>query len=154
VSAPVTPSSSARPFPTRGHASAATASSSDNTSHAHDPSYYQKLTNLFPAEALVLYGTGVALFGGATAFVVLAGLVVLLLLRLLASQPAQGGTPEWIAVITAAASYLLWATATDPQWLSFITSPDETLRREAAFLGAALVVVAPLIVGGRSAPKA
>jgi hypothetical protein len=117
-----------------------------------DPGYYQKLTNLFPAEALALYGTGVALFGGATPFVVIAALIVLLLLRLFASQPAEGGPPEWLAVAVAASSYLLWVTATDPGWLSFATTPGEDLRRGAAFLGAALVVIAPMLVKTQASP--
>ena len=149
-----------RPFDARSATVAAGASSKAlpkggaTGAAAGDPSYYQKLTNLFPAEALALYGTGVALFGGATPFVVLAALGVLLLLRIFASQPTEGGPPEWIAVLVAAVSYLLWATATDPAWLAWIAAPDENLRRGAAFLGAALVVVAPLLVRTKLVPQA
>lgn len=111
-----------------------------------DANYYQKLTNLFPAEALALYGTGVALFGGATPFVVLAVFGVLLALRIFATQPPKGGAPQWVAVLVAAVSFLLWATATDPAWLVWATHPTEDLRRGAAFLGAALVILAPVLV--------
>lgn len=115
---------------------------------AGDPDYYRKLTNLFPAEALALYGTGVALYGAGTWPVVLVTLAVLLLLRLVATQPRGGGRPQPVAVAVAAVSFLLWATATDPTWLIQIlhTGAPDAIRHSAAFGGAALVVVAPLVV--------
>lgn len=115
-----------------------------------DPNYYQKLTNLFPAEALALYGTGVALFSGANAFVVIVALVVLLVLRWFANEPAGGGETHVMAVAIAAFSFLLWATASDPSWLDPILhlakEQADLLRRGAAFVGAAVVLLAPLVV--------
>jgi hypothetical protein len=115
-----------------------------------DPNYYQKLTNLFPAEGLALYGTGVALYSGANAIVVLGTLAVLVVLRWSAYGSDGGGGPRWRAVLVAVASFLLWATATDPGWLRSFTalSPElaEHIRQGAAFLGAAAVLLAPLAV--------
>lgn len=118
-----------------------------------DPNYYQRLTGLFPAEALALYGTGVALFGGANLFVVLVALVVLLILRYVATQPSGGGAPDWLAIGVAVLSYLLWSVASDPAWLAdLLTASDEAtrllavnLQKGAAFIGAAVVVLAPLV---------
>lgn len=119
-----------------------------------DPNYYQRLTGLFPAEALALYGTGVALFGGANLFVVLVALVVLLILRYIATQPSGGGAPDWLAIGVAVLSYLLWSVASDPEWLAgLLTATEEAakllalnLQKGAAFIGAAVVVLAPLVV--------
>lgn len=116
-----------------------------------DPNYYQRLTNLFPAEGLALYGTGVALYLGANAFVVLCALVVLAVLRWVGyGSGGDGQGSRTVAVAIAVASFRLWATATDPKWLAaFMTLTKESaedIRRGAAFAGAAAVLVAPLIV--------
>lgn len=118
-----------------------------------DPNYYQKLTNLFPAEALALYGAGVALFGSSTLLIVAVVLAVLLALRTLATQPATGGSAQPIPVAVAAISFVLWATATDPHWLEgpWFTgwtglTELEYLRKCAAFLGGAVAALAPLFV--------
>jgi hypothetical protein len=113
--------------------------------------YYQKLTNLFPAEGLALYGTGVALYSGANALVVLVSLAVLGVLRWVA-YGAGGGDQgaRVLAVAAAGVSFLLWATATDPKWLAaFLTVSDtasEQIRHGAAFAGAAAVLLIPLVV--------
>lgn len=116
-----------------------------------DPNYYQKLTNLFPAEGLALYGTGVALYSGANAIVVIGTLVVLGVLRWVAyGANADDTASRSLAVAIAAASFLLWATAADPKWLeAFVTLTKdnaEQTRRGTAFAGAAAVLLAPLIV--------
>ncbi|KQN25374.1 hypothetical protein ASE86_03795 [Sphingomonas sp. Leaf33] len=119
-----------------------------------DPNYYQKLTNLFPAEALAIYGTGVGLYGRATLFVVVVGLAILVILRWFATQPSRGGPPQIVALAVAALSYLFWVTATDPGWLAdmMTVSDPEIVRRTATFIGAAFVVVAPLIVRPSAQP--
>lgn len=114
-----------------------------------DPNYYQKLTNLFPAEALAIYGSGTAIFGSANFVVVAVGLVILLVLRSLATQTAAGTRPDWRGVAVAAASYLLWATANDANWLTLLDSrlvaKVAEFRKYAAFFGAALVFLAPVL---------
>src|SRR5947209_3019987 len=69
-----------------------------------DANYYNKLITLFPAEALTLYGTGVAVFGRSTLAALVVCLVVLVLLRSVATQPQQGGPPHYEAVVVAAIS--------------------------------------------------
>jgi hypothetical protein len=137
------------------------------SSAERDPNYYQKLVNLFPAEAVSLYGTGAAIFGLASLPVILICLLVLVVLRLFATQPEQGGPPQTIAVAVAAISFLLWATALDPQWLSWAigTLPANAsaaqvkqhaavvsdIKKYAAFIGAAWVFVAPLLIRPKAA---
>lgn len=132
-----------------------------------DPNYYNKLITLFPAEALTLYGTGVAIFGGAGAgrsafYVIILCLVVLLLVRWKANQPktTTGGTDR-SAVSVAVISFMLWATATDPSWIGeapkfFSVIPGtydaDLIRKWAAFLGAAFVFVAPNFVEAKETP--
>ena len=116
---------------------------------ADDPNYYQKLTTLFPAEALAIYGTGTAIFGTANVVVVAVGLVVLLTLRIVANQEASGPKVDWRAVVVAVVSYLLWATANDAHWLASIVHPASNgateVRHYAALFGAALVFLAPVL---------
>lgn len=123
-----------------------------------DPNYYQKLTNLFPAEALAIYGSGVAIFGSANFVVVAVGLIILLVLRTLATQNAAGTRPDWRAVAVAAASYLLWATANDANWLTILDSrliaKVAVCRKYAAFFGAALVFLAPVLAPEPATAKA
>ena len=114
-----------------------------------DANYYNKLITLFPAEALTLYGTGVAVFGRSTLAALLVCLVVLVLLRSVATEPQQGGRPHYEAVIVAAISFVLWTTATDPAWLADarIKNVDFTeVRKWAAFLGGAFVLLAPAFI--------
>ncbi|HEX6741685.1 MAG TPA: hypothetical protein VF079_07830 [Sphingomicrobium sp.] len=136
-----------------------------------DPNYYNKLITLFPAEALTLYGTGVAIFGAAPGshtrspfYMIAICLVVLVFLRMVANQPKDPTQrpPVWRvwsntdlpAVIVAVISFLLWATATDPNWLDgapkglqlFGKFDGTFIRQWAAFLGAAFVLVAPNFV--------
>lgn len=127
-----------------------------------DPNYYQKLINLFPAEAVSLYGTGTAIFGFASLGVIIVCLIVLVVLRVFATQPEGGGQPQWIPVAVAVVSFLFWATALDPNWLTWAIgrlpptpTPDQVrehaaqlaeIKKWAAFAGAALVFVAPLLV--------
>lgn len=114
-----------------------------------DAGYYQKLTNLFPAEALAIYGTGTAIFGAANPVVIAVGLLILFVLRTVANQSPSGAATDWRAVGVAVVSYLLWATATDAGWLAaFDARLEPTLnevRKYAAFFGAALVFVAPVL---------
>ncbi|HVU36125.1 MAG TPA: hypothetical protein VHE61_21970 [Opitutaceae bacterium] len=114
-----------------------------------DASYYNKLITLFPAEALTLYGTGVAVFGRSTLAALLVCLAVLVLLRSVATEPPQGGRPHFEAVIVAAVSFVLWTTATDPAWIvdTRIRNLDlAEVRKWAAFLGGAFVLLAPVFI--------
>jgi hypothetical protein len=131
-----------------------------------DSNYYNKLITLFPAEALTLYGTGLAIFGamaGPSAFwVILVCLIVLLAVRWKANQPTttEGGTDR-PAVAVAIISFVLWATATDPSWIgaapkSLRVIPGvydgDLIRKWAAFLGAAFVFIAPAFVEPKDTP--
>jgi hypothetical protein len=113
----------------------------------NDPGYYQKLTNLFPAEALALYGTGKAIFSDANLAVVLVGLIVLFVLRVTANTAK--GHLDWRSVGVAVASYLLWVTANDAGWIGGIHALSveqlAQMRKYAALLGAALVFLAPVL---------
>ena len=114
-----------------------------------DASYYNKLITLFPAEALTLYGTGVAVFGRSTLAALIVCLLVLILLRSVATEPQQGGHPHYEAVIVAAISFILWTTATDPGWIvdTRIRNLDlQEVRKWAAFLGGAFVLLAPAFI--------
>jgi hypothetical protein len=114
-----------------------------------DASYYNKLITLFPAEALTLYGTGVAVFGRSTLAALVVCLAVLVLLRSVATEPQQGGRPHYEAVIVAAISFLLWTTATDPAWIvdTRLKNLDlQEVRKWAAFLGGAFVLLAPAFI--------
>lgn len=114
-----------------------------------DANYYNKLITLFPAEALTVYGTAVAVFGRSTFGTVMLCLLVLGILRWIATKPKDGGSPHYRAVAVAAVSFLLWTTATDPSWLTDwpfrIVDVDQT-QKWAAVLGAAFVLLAPKIV--------
>jgi hypothetical protein len=114
-----------------------------------DANYYNKLITLFPAEALTLYGTGVAVFGRSTLAALVVCLVVLVVLRSVATQPQQGGSPHYEAVGVAAISFLLWTTATDPAWIGDMKLQNLDLtevRKWAAFLGGAFVLLAPALI--------
>lgn len=114
-----------------------------------DANYYNKLITLFPAEALTIYGTGVAVFGRSTLAALIVCLVVLVLLRSVATQPQDGGRPHFQAVIVSVISFLLWTTATDPGWIedARLRNVDiAEIRKWAAFLGAAFVLLAPAFV--------
>jgi hypothetical protein len=114
-----------------------------------DANYYNKLITLFPAEALTLYGTGVAVFGRSTLGALLVCLAVLVLLRSVATEPQQGGRPHYQAVIVAAISFVLWTTATDPGWLADARLKNldfPEVRKWAAFLGGAFVLLAPAFI--------
>ena len=114
-----------------------------------DANYYNKLITLFPAEALTLYGTGVAVFGRSTFGALVACLAVLIILRWIATMPKTGGPPHVPAVVVAVASFLLWTTATDPDWLidwPFWQVDAFETQKWAAFLGAAFVLLAPILV--------
>jgi hypothetical protein len=114
-----------------------------------DASYYNKLITLFPAEALTLYGTGVAVFVRSTLAALVVCLVVLVLLRSVATEPQQGGRPHYEAVIVAAISFILWTTATDPGWMvdARLKNLDlQEVRKWAAFLGGAFVLLAPVFI--------
>ena len=131
---------------------------SSRATKSGDPNYYQKLTNLFPAEALAIYGTGSAIFGGANLVVVAVGLIILLVLRTVATQTDAGTGADWRAVAVATASYLLWATANDAHWLASLDTglaPDVAdIRKYAAFFGAALVLLAPVLAPEPAGAKA
>jgi len=121
-----------------------------NQAGGGDANYYNKLITLFPAEALTLYGTGVAVFGRSTLAALLVCLAVLIVLRSIATQPATGGSPHIPAVVVAVVSFLLWTTATDPAWLGGLNLKGLSLddaRKWAAFLGAAFVFLAPALIG-------
>jgi hypothetical protein len=113
-----------------------------------DSNYYNKLITLFPAEALTLYGTGVAVFGRSTLAALIVCLIVLVLLRSVATQPPQGGQPHYEAVGVAAVSFLLWTTATDADWIHDLNKSLDLsdVRKWAAFLGAAFVLLAPAFI--------
>ena len=122
-----------------------------------DPTYFQKLVNLFPAEAVTLYGTGVAIFAGANIGVILVCLAILLVLRYFATQPTGGGTPHYVAMAVAAIAFLLWATALDAGWMEPLLgsrTPEELtdVSKWASFLGAAFVFLAPFLLQPRPAP--
>ncbi|NIJ22034.1 hypothetical protein FHS95_003745 [Sphingomonas naasensis] len=120
-----------------------------------DPTVYNKLITLFPAEALTLYGSGLAIFpnGAVKKLVVLIVCVVLLFFvrrlantsRPVANEPTNlDAAAVWVAVT----AFLLWATATDAEWLfgfydlTGFGLPEraEVVRQWAAFLGAAFVL--------------
>ena len=114
-----------------------------------EANYYNKLITLFPAEALTLYGTGVAVFGRSTLAALVVCLIVLVLLRTVATQPQQGGQPHYEAVLVAAISFVLWTTATDPQWIADANLKNldlAAIRKWAAFLGGAFVLLAPAFI--------
>ena len=118
------------------------------TSGGGGPNYYNKLITLFPAEALTLYGAGVAVFGRSTLAATIVCLIVLVLLRAVATQPQQGGQPHYEAVVVAAISFLLWTTATDPRWITDtkLNLDADEVRKWAAYLGAAFVLIAPALI--------
>ena len=126
------------------------------TTETQDPSYFQKLVNLFPAEAVTLYGTGVAIFTNPGIGVIIVCLVVLVGLRLYATQPTGGGKPHYAAVAVAAVAFVLWATALDATWLTALSSGIDVAdaSKWASFLGAAFVFVAPLVLPPPPAPPA
>lgn len=125
-----------------------------------DANYYNKLITLFPAEALTLYGIGLAVFGGSTLGALLVCLAILIYFRWEANKPREGGPTDKAAVAVAVISFLLWTTATDPHWLAGLdpvklglvkdaTGIDaffKAAQKWATFLGAAFVLIAPAAV--------
>ena len=134
-----------------------------------DPTIYNKLITLFPAEALTLYGTGLAIFpsnAGEKFLVLLVCVVILVVIRRSAntSRPAPDsgatnidGPAVWIALF----AFLLWATATDAQWtfgvpllgLASAMPSHEPIQQWAAFLGAAFVLAAAALYTPKPLPK-
>lgn len=144
-----------RPAPV-GFLAAADADTGDRTeAGGGDPSVYNKLITLFPAEALTLYGSGLAIFPDGTVRklgVLIVCVVLLFFVRRLAntSRPV-GNEPtniDAVAVWVAVVAFLLWATATDAAWLfglseltgGWLGESAVVVKQWAAFLGAAFVL--------------
>lgn len=98
-----------------GFGSAPSASMSDAAALGEgegSPPYMESLVKLFPAEGvtLVTFIPGIAAGNMVVKVIlvlVLCGLIVLL--RQQATRPAGGGSPDWIAVIIAVVSFVLYA---------------------------------------------
>lgn len=77
-----------------------------------DPPWFAKLMLMFPAEAVTAYTAGVQYFGGGKIWIVAVTLVALLVTRWFALKPADGGPVNYLVLVVAAVSFLLWVGST------------------------------------------
>ena len=111
--------------------------------------YLAKLTTLFPAEALALYGIAQGIFGStgrSLAAAACACLLVLIFLRYQATKTSATSSPQWVAIVVAVVSFILWIITTGGSFnfISDAALPDGS-QKWAAFLASAWTIVVPFI---------
>jgi hypothetical protein len=77
-----------------------------------DPPWFAKLMLMFPAEAVTAYTAGVQYFSGGHIWIVLVTLAALVIARWFALRPADGGPTNYLALVIASVSFLLWVGST------------------------------------------
>jgi len=90
--------------------------------------YYESLIKLFPVEAVTLYPMALGVAGEdqgmrMTLIVIIA--LVVVGLRYFGTKPPEGGRPDWMAIIVALVSFLLYAAALGGFGVLFKT-PEQT----------------------------
>ncbi|MEA1014595.1 hypothetical protein [Sphingosinicella sp. LY1275] len=113
--------------------------------------YYESLIKLFPVEAVTLYPMALGVAGDdegtRTTLIAIIALVVVGL-RYFGTKPIEGGRPDWMAIIVALVSFLLYAAALGGFGVLFQT-PQQTATL-LSFLTVIWVAFVPYLLRQRS----
>jgi hypothetical protein len=113
--------------------------------------YLTRLTTLFPAEGLSLYGLAQGLFGGGSRDLAIASTIILVLLafvRFFATRDKKTNKVQWLGVVIALISYVLWVFTVGGNFDFINDTPMKIDQKWATFGAAVWTIIVPLVYRG------
>jgi amino acid transporter len=120
------------------------------TEQSNNP-YLTRLTTLFPAEGLSLYGLAQGLFGGGSKDLAIASAIILVLLafvRFYATRDKKTNKVQWGGIAIALVSYVLWVFTVGGNFDFFNAVPMKLDQKWATFAAAVWTIIVPLVYRG------
>jgi fatty acid desaturase len=115
--------------------------------------YLTRLTTLFPAEGLSLYGLAQGLFGGGSQDLAIASTIILVLLafiRFYATRNQKTNKVQWGGIAIALISYVLWVFTVGGNFDFVNADPMKPDAKWATFGAAVWTIIVPLVYRGEN----